>query len=120
MVDETLKVLKSEEELCHNIPKEIVDEEHWHICDFKLQHMLSKFYKNYKSLEKDYIKDCKNYLKSIDRERDEREICCDFCPHMKYISKSKDGFILNVATLGVDDILNDSEYKKALEYFTKK
>jgi len=110
-----LKVLKTEESICHKLWEESYAESkdspllyHLHFCDFEI--LSFKYCKNSKKLEKEVKSRCESYLKSIGLTRDEDMCCCDGCMHDKYITADlKRDMILNVCTLAVEERVNPLE-----------
>lgn len=112
MRNDTRKYLNQEAKYCNEIWKELNKDnqlEHFHICDFQLMAMLNRFKKSYKKYEKEWNKKCNEYLASIGHKQDECMECCDYCPHMRYLTLSEDNYFLNIASLGIDRFLFDEE-----------
>lgn len=103
-----LEFLKQEEKLCGQMWDENYQESngngvtlnHVHICDFDLINLL---YRGKMLSEKSAKEKCKQYLKSIGKERDEDLECCDHCIHDRYVTISEDNTtVLNICTIGTD------------------
>lgn len=110
-----LKFLKQEEKLCNEMWDQNYEETkntdttnlyHMHVCDFELLYFASV--KNIKKLDKKVEKECKKYLKSIGKERDENLCCCDHCIHDRYMTISANTeTVLNICTLAIDKRLEE-------------
>jgi hypothetical protein len=113
-------ILKQEEDMCdkiwdsklcklHENGMPYKNLQHEHMCDFEILNF--RYCKNRRQLKKLVEKKCKEYLASIGKERDEDLCCCDHCIHERYLTISADteDLILNIATLGLDNKINELE-----------
>lgn len=110
-----LKILKDGDDTSNKLWNEAYKEngntnclQHMHVCDFEI--LNCRIGKSGRNINRENIRCCKEYLKSIGETRDKDLWCCEKCIHDKYVTTDFSGnFILNIATLAVNKRINPWE-----------